>query len=149
VSATHPRITALPLLTIAGLLLGTILVLVLLSGKRGHGSNVIGLSHDCQQQAAEFWKERSSVRDAADSYQSHYNQQRRQCLVDMSSKRQEGDAVSVYDQIVNCGNGAFIASRIMKPGMGGRRDHVIIMGAPVPIAHEEAARAWFNDLMTK
>jgi hypothetical protein len=44
-----------------------------------------------------------------------FNQQRRQCLVEITSNRPQDDQMSVYDQIFEPKEGSFVASRTGLP----------------------------------
>lgn len=84
------------------------------------------------------------------AYTPHFNQQRRECLVEITNNR--SDAGSAYDQIFNPKDGTFVASRTRPASVRSASDgvdEVIVMGASVAVQQKSAAQAWFRDLMTK
>jgi hypothetical protein len=84
------------------------------------------------------------------AYIPHFNQQRRECLVEITNNR--SDDGSAYDQIFNPKDGTFVASRTRAASVRSASDgvdEVIVMGASVAVQQKSAAQAWFRDLMTK
>jgi hypothetical protein len=109
------------------------------------------IERKCNEEASEFRGDltRLAGGGAIVAYTSHFNQQRRQCLVEIISNRPEDGHMSVYDQIFAPKKGSFVASRTRPAGARHTSDGVIVLGAPVSAQQETAAQAWFNDLMTK
>jgi hypothetical protein len=140
----------LPLPMIAGISLALVFILAFLHGRNSR-IEARALEQQCSEEAVEFRGDLSRFADAGEivAYASHFNQQRRQCLVEITSKRPEDGQLSVYDQIFETKEGSFVASRTRPSGARHPSDGVIVMGAPVPAQYEAAAKAWFNNLMTK
>jgi hypothetical protein len=143
------RAPAVLLFVIAAAVVGfTILILVAVH-VRAARMGVRALDQECIEEASAFSHEADNV--AAGSkvvgYRSHYNMQRHECLVDITSTRSENGAMFSKEQIFDPSDGAFIAScdRLA----GARTNSAIVLGAPVPIQKEIAAQVWFNDLMRK
>jgi hypothetical protein len=109
------------------------------------------LERECNEESVEFRGDLTRLAGGGGivAYTSHFNQQRRQCLVEITSNRPEDSQISVYDQIFEPKEGSFVASRARPSGARPTSVGVIVMGAPVPAQQETAAEAWFDDLMTK
>jgi hypothetical protein len=143
----HTALRSLP--AIAMLPLGLAAIILVLVHARFVRSDSRARNHDCSELAAEFRSEAARLASGGTvfAYTSHFNQQRQQCLVEITSKRL--DDRSVYDQIFSPKDEAFIASRTKPASVHPVDDEVIVMGAPVPVQQTRAAQAWFTDLMTK
>jgi hypothetical protein len=106
-------------------------------------------NQECSEEAAVFKSEAANL--AAGSkvvdYKAHYNMQRRECLVEITSSRAQDGAEADDEQIFDPSDGAFVAARDSVAGV--RMASAIVTGAPVPIQKEGTAQAWFNDLMRK
>ena len=127
------------------------LVLVLVHARSARSDTSI-LNRECSEQASEFRGEAGSLAagGAVVAYAPHFNQQRRECLVEITSDRSDDD--SIYDQIFNPKDGTFVASRTRPASVRSASDgvdEVIVMGASVAVQQKSAAQAWFSDLMTK
>jgi hypothetical protein len=78
----------------------------------------------------------------------HYNERRRQCLVEISSEKDENGGKSYYDEVVDPKTDHFIAARSRTVGeRGPHDDDTVITGAPVPLKDEAGAQSWFNGLI--
>jgi hypothetical protein len=134
----------------AALCLALVIVLAFLHGRNSRiGTRAI--EGECNEEASGFRGDltRLAGGGAIVAYTSHFNQQRRQCLVEITSDRPEDGHMLIYDQIFELKKESFVASRTRPAGARHMSDGVIVMGAPVPAQQETAAQAWFNDLMTK
>jgi hypothetical protein len=99
------RNSTLTLVMIAGLSLAIVFVLAFPHGRNSR-TEARALERECNEEAVEFRGDltRLAGEGAIVAYTSHFNQQRRQCLVEITSNRPEDSQMSVYDQI-------FVASR--------------------------------------
>jgi hypothetical protein len=133
---------------VAGLSLAIVFVLAFPHNSR---TEARALEAECNEEAVEFRGDvtRLAGGGAIVAYTSHFNQQRRQCLVEITSNRPEDSQMSVYDQIFEPKEGSFVASRTRPSGARHTSAGAIVMGAPVPAQQETTAEAWFDDLMTK
>jgi hypothetical protein len=133
---------------IAGLSLAIVFVLAFPHGRNSR-TEARALDRECNEEAVEFRGDlaRLAGGGAIVAYTSHFNQQRRQCLVEITSNRRE--EMSIYDQIFEPKEGSFVASRTRPSGARHTSVGAIVMGAPVTAQQETAAEAWFDDLMTK
>jgi hypothetical protein len=124
-------------------------IVLVLAHARSARSDTRALNWKCSEQAPDFRD--AAIRLASGgtvvASKSHFNQQRQQCLVEITSNRSKDG--SVYDQIFDPKDETFIGSRTRPAGVGPADDEVIVMGAPVPVQQKSVARAWFSDLMTK
>jgi hypothetical protein len=129
--------------------LGLMAIVLVLTHARSLRSDTRALNWECSEQASDFRSEASRLASGATAvtYTSHFNQQRHECLVEITSNRSEDG--SVYDQIFDPKDETFIASRTRPARVRSSPDEEIVMGAPVPVQQESVARTWFNDLMTK
>jgi hypothetical protein len=121
-------------------------------GRGSHSSRTIrypALNQQCRDEATEFGSEAESVTAGSKvvGYKAHYNLQRRQCLVDITSNRPGNGGAYSKEQIFDPKDGTFVASCDRLSGAS--QTSAIVLGAPVPIEKEGAAQAWFNDLMRK
>jgi hypothetical protein len=134
---------------IAGLLLGLLALVLVAVHVRAARSNTRALNQECRDEAAEFGSEADNVVAGSKvvGYKTHYNLQRRQCLVDITSSRSENGGTYSKEQIFDPKDGTFIASCDRLSGAS--QTSAIVLGAPVPIQRESTAQAWFNDLMRK
>jgi hypothetical protein len=136
------------MVTVAAIVGFTILTLVAVH-VRAARTSFGALSQQCNEDASAFRPEADNL--AAGSkvvgYQAHYNLQRHECLIQITSSRPEDGGEANNEQIFDPSDGAFVASRDSVAGV--RTAGAIVMGAPVPIQKEGAAQAWFNDLMRK
>jgi hypothetical protein len=136
------------LTTAAAIVSLTILVLVAVNVRAARMSGR-AFNEECIEEASAFSPEADNV--AAGSkvigYRSHYNMQRHECLVDITSTRSENGAMFCMEQVFDPNDGTFIAScdRLS----GGHVNNAVVLGAPFPIQKESAAQAWFNDLMRR
>jgi hypothetical protein len=135
----------------AGLCLALVIVVLAFLHGRNSRTEIRALEKKCNEEASEFRGDlpRLAGGGAIVAYTSHFNQQCRQCLVEITSNRAEDAQPSVYDHIFEPKAGTFVASRTRPAGARHTSDGVIVMGAPVSALQETAAQAWFNDLMTK
>jgi hypothetical protein len=139
-NAKH-RATIHSLFAIVGLLRGlTVLVLVAVH-VRAARSDIRTLNQECSDEASAFRSEADNL--AAGSkvvgYASHYNRQRHQCFVKITSKRPEDGGTSATEQIFDPNDGTFGASCDRLSGV--RSSSTIVMGAPTPVQKETAAQA--------
>ena len=144
------RNSTLTLVMIAGLSLAIVFVLAFPHGRNSR-TEARALERECNEEAVEFRGDlaRLAGGGAIVAYTSHFNQQRRQCLVEITSNRPEDSQMSIYDQIFEPKEGSFVASRTRPSRARHTSVGAIVMGAPVPAQQETTAEAWFDDLMTK
>jgi hypothetical protein len=137
------RVSVRALSAIALLAFPVVLVMI---HDRSARSVARALDLQCNDEASKFRGSITSFAPAGTivAYTSHYNQQRRECLIQIISSRPEDGGTSFYDEIFNPEHGAFIGSRSRRSGMGQMRGGVV-MGSPLPIEQESAAQAWFNE----
>jgi hypothetical protein len=131
----------------------SLVIAIVLAFPHGRNSRTVArtLERECNEESVKFCGDLTRLAGGGGivTYTSHFNQQRRQCLVEITSNRPEDSQISVYDQIFEPKEGSFVASRTRPSGARPRSVGVIVMGAPVPAQQETAAEAWFDDLMTK
>jgi hypothetical protein len=136
------------MVTVTAMIGFTVLTLVAVH-VRAARTSVRALSQECDEDASTFRYEADNL--AAGSkvvgYESHYNSQRHECLVEITSGRPEDGAEASTEQIFDPSDGSFVASRDSIAGI--RTARAIVMGAPGRIRRESDAQAWFNDLMKK
>jgi hypothetical protein len=135
------------IITIAAVMIGLPILILVTVHVHAARTNSRMLDQQCGEDASAFKSEADNL--AAGSkvvgYTSHYNQQRHQCLVEISDSRPENGAMASKEQIFDPSDGTFVAScdRLS----AGRGSSVTVLGAPVPLHEESAALAWFTDLM--
>jgi hypothetical protein len=148
-NANH-RSTLNSLPAVATLLGLAVLVLVAVHVRAAH-RDIRTLNRNCNDEASVFRTEAGNL--AAGSkivgYASHYNLQRHQCLVAITSSRPEDHGLTIHEQIFEPNDGTFVASCERPSGAPTAWNDVIVIGAPVPPQQESVAQAWFNDLMKK
>jgi hypothetical protein len=102
---------------------------------------------DCVHEAKEYRQLQQLVPGKITALVGHYNERRRQCLVEISSEKDENGGKSYYDEVVDPKSDHFIAARSRTVGGRGPHDETVITGAPVPLKDEAGAQSWFNGLI--
>jgi hypothetical protein len=111
---------------------GLIAISLVLVHARSARSDTRALNWECSEQASDFRGEAGpwTAGGTVVAYTSYFNKQRHECLVEISSKRSNDG--SVYDQIFNLKDGAFITSRTRPAGVQPMDDGVIDDGRSDP-----------------
>jgi hypothetical protein len=123
-------------------------VLLALAGWFGQAhdfASVAPREKDCVHEAKEYSQLPHLVPGNITALVGHYNERRHQCLVEISSEKDENDGKSYYDEVVDPKTDHFIAARSRT--VGEPHDDTVITGAPVPLKDEAGAQSWFNGLM--
>jgi hypothetical protein len=103
---------------------------------------------DCIHEAKEYSQLPHLVPGNITALVGHYNERRHQCLVEITSEKDENGGKSYYDEVVDPKTDHFIAARSRTGGeRGPHDDDTVITGAPVPLKDEAAAQSWFNGLI--
>ena len=116
---------------------------------RAARSDTRALNRQCRDEATAFGSEAENLAGGSKvvGHASHYNRQRHQCVVDITSTQSENGGTYSKEQIFDPKDGTFVAS--CDKLSGASQTSAIVLGAPVPLEKENAAQAWFNDLMRK
>ena len=128
----------------------TAVVLLALAGLFGQAHDlafVASREKDCVHEAKEYRQLPQLVPGKITALVGHYNERRRQCLVEISSEKDENGGKSYYDEVVDPKSDHFIAARSRTVGGRGPHDETVITGAPVPLNDEVGAQSWFKGLM--
>ena len=126
------------------------IVLLALAGLFGQDHDLASVAqreNDCVHEAREYSQLPHLVPGKITAIVGHYNDRLHQCLVEISSEKDENGGKSYYDQIVDPKTDHFIASRSRTVGERRPHDDTVITGAPVPLDDESGAQSWFNGLM--
>jgi hypothetical protein len=100
----------LSLAVIAGLSLAIAIVVAFPHGCNSR-TEARALDRECNEEAVEFRGDLTRLAGKGIvAFTSHLNQQRRQCLVEITSNRRDDSPMSVYDQIFEPNKGSFVAS---------------------------------------
>jgi hypothetical protein len=129
----------------------TAVVLLALAGLFGQARDLVSFApreKDCVHEAKEYSHLPHLVPGAITGVVGHYSERRHQCLVEISSEKDENGGKSYYDEILDPKTDHFIAARSRTVGeRGPHKDDTVITGAPVPLKDEAAAQSWFNWLI--
>jgi len=128
----------------------TAVVLLALAGLFGQAHDLASVARqekDCVHEAKEYRQLPQLVPGKITALVGHYNERRRQCLVEISSEKDENGGKSYYDEVVDPKSDHFIAARSRTVGGRGPHDETVITGAPVPLKDEAGAQSWFNGLI--
>jgi hypothetical protein len=129
----------------------TAVVLLALAGLFGQAHDLVSVApreKDCVHEAKEYSQLPHLVSGNITAVVGHYNERRHQCLVEISSEKDENGGKSYYDEVLDPKTDHFIAARSRKVGgRGPHDDDTVITGAPVPLKDEVGAQSWFNGLM--
>jgi hypothetical protein len=116
------------------------------SEKAGNASGAVS---SCERDGSDACHERLSSNKKITGCVAHYNQQRKECLVQTISKEQTDGGTSELDEVLDAKTDSFVASRIANSHVRGMRDNTVISGAPVALNNEQGAKTWFDNLMTR
>jgi hypothetical protein len=116
------------------------------SEKAGNASGAVS---SCERDGSDACHERLSSNKKITGCVAHYNQQRKECLVQTISKEQTDGGTSELDEVLDAKTDSFVASRIANSHVRGMRDNAVISGAPVALNNEQGAKTWFDNLMTR
>jgi hypothetical protein len=109
-------------------------VLLALAGLFGQAHDLTSVARrekDCVREAKEYSQLPHLVPGNITALVGHYNERRHQCLVEISSEKDENGGKSDYDEVVDPKTDHFIAARSRTVGeRGAHDDDMVITGAP-------------------
>jgi hypothetical protein len=143
---TVPRHRSVLLFMTAFLLLASLALFWARSEEAGNVSSAVS---NCERDGSDACHERSSSNNKITGCVAHYNQQRKECLVQTISKEQTDGGISELDEVLDAKTDSFVASRIANSHVSGMRDNSVISGAPVALNNEQGAETWFDHLMSR
>jgi hypothetical protein len=134
---------------VAAITFAVVLLALASSFGRAHDlASVARQEKDCAHEAKEYGQLPHLVPGNITALVGHYNERRRQCLVEISSEKDENGGKSYYDEVVDPKTDHFIAARSRTVGeRGPHDDDTVITGAPVPLKDEAGGQSWFNGLI--